>query len=139
MKVLVAAVGKPPKGWVAEGLSEYTERLKGVLSIEWHFFKTDDQLIAFVKKQRQIVLLDPNGKQVTSPAFSTLFHQKIVEGGASITFVIGGSDGLPESLKSQGYLLSLSSLTFTHQMVPLILIEQIYRATEIEKGSAYHK
>ena len=139
MKVLVAAVGKPPKGWVAEGLSEYTERLKALLSIEWHFFKTDDQLIAFVKKQRQIILLDPNGKQVTSLAFSTLFLQKMVEGGASITFVIGGSDGLPESLKSQGHLLSLSSLTFTHQMVPLILIEQIYRATEIEKGTAYHK
>ncbi len=139
MKVQVAAVGKAPKGWVAEGIAEYAERLKSVLSIDWHFFKTDGQLALFVKKQREVVLLDPNGKMVTSEAFSTLFHQKIVQGGATITFVIGGSDGLPEAIKGEGTLLSLSSLTFTHQMVPIILIEQIYRATEIEKGSAYHK
>jgi len=139
MRVQIAAVGKAPKGWIAEGVAEYVERLKTLLSIEWNYFKTDEQLAVFVKKQKEVVLLDPNGKTVTSEAFSQLFHQKMVQGGATVTFVIGGAEGLPESLKKERTLLSLSELTFTHQMVPLILVEQIYRATEIEKGSGYHK
>ena len=61
-------------------------------------------------------------------------------GGSRVTFIIGGADGLPPALKADpGRLLSLSRLTFTHQMARLLLIEQIYRATEIRRGSGYHK
>ena len=69
----------------------------------------------------------------------TLFQQQLEKGGARITFAIGGAEGFSEEVKKSYPLISLSPLTFTHQMTRLILIEQIYRATEILKGSKYHK
>ena len=137
--LILASVGKAPKGWIAEGINEYQERLKGAFSIEWHFFKQDEQLTPFVKKQREKILLDPKGKLMTSEEFTTFFYQALERGGSTLTFVIGGANGLPSELKKEGQLISLSPLTFTHQMAPLILLEQIYRATEIDRGSPYHK
>ena len=71
--------------------------------------------------------------------FSAYFYKNVQDGGASINFVIGGFDGLPDILLKKYPSLSLSKMTWTHQMARLLLIEQIYRATEIYKGSGYHK
>jgi 23S rRNA (pseudouridine1915-N3)-methyltransferase len=139
MNILIASVGKPPKGWMKEGIEEFVSRLKGKFNFEWHVFKNDEQLIAFLSKQREKIFLDPQGKLLSSESFSSLLFHSIERGGATVTFVIGGAEGLPSVLRTEGFLLSLSPMTFTHQMTPLILLEQIYRASEIEKGTLYHK
>jgi len=81
------------------------------------------------------------GKTLTSVEFSTLVQKSMEEGGATVNFIIGAADGLPDEIKQDPKInkISLSQMTFTHQMARLLLIEQIYRATEIQKGSGYHK
>lgn len=78
-----------------------------------------------------------------SLAFSEFVFSKLEEGGSRLTFVVGGAEGLPPGLKSKpprgGAKLSLSSMTFTHLWARALLAEQIYRASEIRRGSKYHK
>lgn len=80
---------------------------------------------------------------MNSPAFSDFLFSKLEEGGSRLTFVVGGAEGLPPGLKSNppagGAKLSLSSMTFTHLWARALLAEQIYRASEIRRGSKYHK
>ena len=75
----------------------------------------------------------------TSEAFSESVYNWLEEGGSRVTFVIGGAEGLPEDLKRGRAKISLGMMTFTHQFARVMLIEQIYRASEIRKGSGYHK
>ncbi|GJD08768.1 Acetylornithine aminotransferase [Galdieria sulphuraria] len=95
------------------------------------------------KDKRTLVTIGDGGIYFTfetfynSKRFKKLLYDSFEKG--KVNFVIGGSLGLPETLKRRGKLISLSSLTFTHQMTRLILVEQIYRATQIHKGTAYHK
>ena len=119
------------------------------------------------EKKHAVVLLDPRGRVLTSEKFSDDMYSWLDEGGSRLTFVIGGAEGLPFELRGdpseykhqqQGEnsnysyyqqqggsgsppknMLSLSSMTFTHQFARTVLIEQIYRASEIRKGSGYHK
>ena len=96
-------------------------------------------LTQLAQKEAYIIALDPNGMTFTSPSFSNFLFQSIEESGARITFVIGGPKGLPKELKQTKHLISFSKMTFTHQLIRLILVEQIYRAFEIARGSHYHK
>ena len=87
-----------------------------------------------------MVLLDPLGKTRTSEKLSEDIYNWLDLGGSRLSFVIGGAEGLPEEMKQQNRNhLSLSSLTFTHQFARVLLMEQIYRSSEIKKGSGYHK
>jgi len=86
-----------------------------------------------------IIAMDETGKQLTSNDFSSFVFKSFEGGGASISFIIGGAEGLPAMIQSTYPLISLSLMTWTHQMARLLLIEQIYRASEIKKGSKYHK
>lgn len=134
-KVKVLTIGRCKEEWLAEALSEYEKRLKGKLSIEWHLAKDDAQLIAWASEET-FIALDPKGELLTSEAWS----KKMSQLGLRLVFVIGGAEGLPaEIVKKALFKWSLSPLTFTHQITRLILIEQIYRAMEIERGSRYHK
>ena len=95
-------------------------------------------------KGHSIILLDPLGTSKTSEKFSDDLYEWLDRGGSRLSFVIGGAEGLPSELKfpSSGKkpsMISLSAMTFTHQFARLMLIEQIYRGTEIRKGSGYHK
>ena len=154
--------------WIQEACSMYTTRLQSSqiqVETEWH--KTNDALIKGVsadvsKNNAVVVLLDPNGQMPSSSeAFSEKLYQWLEEGGSRLVFVIGGAEGLPWELKTGMFmqegsnkksnrqqqqqksaalpLLSFSKLTFTHQFARLLLVEQIYRASEIRKGSNYHK
>ncbi len=134
-KVKVLTVGKCKEKWLAEALAEYEKRLKGKLSFEWQLAKDDAQLIEWAGSE-VFIALDPKGELMNSEAWS----QKMVRLGLRLTFVIGGAEGLPEILLQKAqFRWSLSPLTFTHQLTRLILVEQIYRAMEIERGSQYHK
>ena len=80
------------------------------------------------------------GKQYSSPKFSRIMHTASVEGGANVVFIIGSSFGLSEKIKQMSrYRLSMSEMTFPHQLARVMLLEQIYRAFQIENGGKYHK
>ena len=96
------------------------------------------QIIEKESKQ-SIICLDPNGKEFDSLQFSKFIQDRLIKADSRLAFVIGGAEGLPLSLKSGYELVSLSRLTMTHQLTRLFLIEQLYRAFEIAKGSPYHK
>lgn len=140
LKAKILSVGKTKEAWLIDALSEYETRLKPVLSIDWILAKSDDQLEALLVKESHFICLDPKGKLLTSEQFSSFLSKEFTAKGSRLTFAIGGDIGFSEAMKSKaGFLLSLSPMTFTHQLTRLVLVEQIYRAFEIQKGSRYHK
>lgn len=139
LKIRIISVGKTKEAWLETGLDEYVKRLKPTAAIEFTWVKNDEQLLQIIEKEPLTICLDPSGKLMTSEQFSTFLQTKIEEGGSRVAFVIGGAEGLPSQLKKHSTLFSLSPLTMTHQLTRLVLMEQIYRALEIAKGSPYHK
>lgn len=164
LQITIRMVGREKAGshdqWIQQACQMYTTRLQSAqmeIITQWH--KTNDALLKAVQADVSksgssgsgavVVLLDPRGKMPTSETFSDDLYDWLEAGGSRLIFCIGGAEGLPPELQS-GYLtttkstkqlplLSLSKLTFTHQFARLLLIEQIYRASEIRKGSNYHK
>lgn len=139
VKFKILSVGKTREAWLEMALQEYIKRLQPVAIFEFQWAKDDAQLLRLVSREEFYVCLDPTGRLMTSEQFSDFLQETIVRQGGRMTFIIGGPEGLPESLRKQGTLISLSPLTFTHQVTRLILVEQIYRSFEIAKGSRYHK
>ena len=142
LTVNIVIVGRKNGGdnWISDGCDEYEKRLTNSLHLQTCFVKTDAELVKYAGSAKGVVLaLDESGKECTSTEFSKLVFNSLEEGGARLTFLIGGFAGLPTEIKSTHKLVSLSKMTWTHQMARLLLSEQIYRAAEIHKGSAYHK
>jgi 23S rRNA (pseudouridine1915-N3)-methyltransferase len=132
-KVKIFTVGKCKEPWLQAALNEYEKRLQN--AIEWRLAKDTPQLIQWTQEE-SFIALTPDGQLLDSPAFS----RKLAAFGARANFCIGDAEGLPLEILNRAQLRwSLSPLTFTHQMTRLILLEQIYRAKEIERGSQYHK
>ena len=138
-KIKILTIGKNKEKWLQEALDLYTSRLRAIASISFMYIKDNHQLISLLKKESYIILLDSQGKHLSSTEFHNMLYEELEKNGSHLTFVIGGPEGLPKSLLTAHHSISLSSLTFTHQIARLILLEQIYRATEIAKGSQYHK
>ncbi len=139
-KVKIYTIGRLKDAWLADALAEYEKRLSRDLAIEWILAKNDVELEEKIGKENHWVALDPNGDLVDSPTLSKKIVHLLQRHGSRLCFLIGGSEGLSDALlKKSIWTWSLSPLTFTHQMTRLILIEQIYRALEIDSGSAYHK
>lgn len=139
MKLRIYSVGKTKEAWLEEAISEYLKRLQNIVSIEFIWAKSDEQLIALTDKEPLLICLEASGRMMDSEQFSDFLMKQFETGGARLAMVIGGAEGLPDKLKKEHPLISLSPMTFTHQIVRLILVEQIYRAFEIAKGSKYHK
>ena len=134
-KVKVLTIGKCKEKWLSDALFEYEKRLQGKMAFEWRLAKDDAQLSSWAE-QEPYIALDPKGELLASEALAG----KMVKWGLRLTFVIGGAEGLPtQVLKQAQFRWSLSPLTFTHQITRLILVEQLYRSMEIERGSQYHK
>lgn len=138
-KIRVISVGKTKEAWLDSAINDYCKRLTGEATIEFIWTKNDEQLIAAVEKEPLAICLDPKGTLMDSEMFSATILKRLQEGGSRLALVIGGPEGLPEGLRSGRQLISLSPLTMTHQIVRLLLVEQIYRAFEIGRGSRYHK
>lgn len=138
-KIKIISIGKTKEKWLQEAISEYTKRLSPYAQIESIWGKDDDHLLKLLINEKNIICLDPFGQEMNSEEFSQFLQASLLEGGSRLTFVIGGAEGLPLILRQKYPLLSLSKLTFTHQFARLLLIEQIYRAFEISKGTKYHK
>lgn len=140
LKIKIVGVGKTKEEWLESAIGDYLKRLTPVAQFDFIFLKDDTALLDHLKDESaNYITLDDGGKQFTSVQFSHFLQQQLDQHGPRLTFVIGGAEGLPPSLKSHTPNLSLSPMTLTHQMVRLLLVEQIYRALEIQRGSRYHK
>lgn len=107
------------------------------MQIDWVLAETNKELIDKALKETSFITLDLKGKFLSSEDFSRHLFSVF---GLKPTFIIGGAEGLDAKITNRAsFSWSLSPLTFTHQMVRLLLVEQLYRAIEIEEGSSYHK
>jgi 23S rRNA (pseudouridine1915-N3)-methyltransferase len=135
-------VGKKNGGekWIQLGIDDYERRLKPVMNVKTEFLKSDADLIVKSENARGMVIaMSEEGKEYTSREFSKKVYDSLMEGGSQLSFLIGGAEGLPKEIRSKFPLISLSRMTLTHQQARLFLMEQLYRASEINKGSRYHK
>lgn len=155
MKIALLTVGKTDVNWVKQGLDIYVARLKhyiqfsineipelknvSALSKEQIKAKEGDLILKNIKPTDDVILLDEHGKEYSSTEFASLLQNKINYEGRDIIFVIGGAYGFSEQVyKRANSKISLSRMTFSHQMVRAIFAEQIYRAFTIMKGEPYH-
>jgi len=139
LKLKIFSVGKTKEEWLESAITEYIKRLQKTLHVECIWAKNDAHLLELVEKEALVIYCDAEGKQFTSEEFSGFLVKKFIEGGSRLSIVIGGAEGLPLAIKKSKELLSFSKMTMTHQMIRLFLLEQVYRAFEIQKGSSYHK
>ena len=159
MKVKLITVGKLKEKYLKDGIAEFVKRLGRFTkfeSIELTDEKTPDnaseaenkaildkegqRILAKVGDRDYVIALAIEGKQFPSEKFSQTIDQIMTSGYSNLTFVIGGSLGLSPEVKKRGNLLmSFGQLTLPHQLMKLVLVEQIYRAFMIQQGSPYHK
>ena len=159
MKIKIYAIGKIKEKYLQLGIEEYLLRIKPYSQIE--IVEVNDEpindnphpadiekaittegnrVLKLIKSNEYLIGLDLNRKELNSVEFAEYLSKKFVIGGSSISFVIGGSYGLSEDLKKRcNDFISLSKMTFLHQMTRLILLEQIYRAFKINNNEVYHK
>ena len=139
-RIRILAVGKVRKGWVQEGIALYRRRLPGLEIAELKdstMVKEAEAISAALRPEERLVVLTEEGRTLDSLAFAEQLRGSCSE---RIAFVIGGADGLEPSLKAQAHWrLSLSPLTFPHELARLLLLEQLYRARSIQQGGPYHR
>lgn len=155
MKITLLAIAKTEEAYLKEGIAKYLNRLKHYINFKMleipdlknnkHLTekqqknKEAELLLKQINNQDVVILLDEKGKQWNSIAFSEFINKKMVAGTGHLIFVIGGPYGFDESLYQRANgLLSLSEMTFSHQMIRLFFVEQLYRAFSILKGEPYH-
>ena len=136
----IIAIGKIKKRWIQEGVEMYLKRLPGLEVKEIKDstqLKEEHTIKEIISKNETLVTLNENGQSFTSKQLATkLLNSR----NQNITFVIGGPSGLPSSLNNiASWQLSLSPLTFPHELSRLLFIEQLYRAKTITLGGPYHK
>lgn len=139
IRIKLISVGKVKEAWLQEALEDYVKRLQSVAEVDFQWVKDDKQLVEAIAKESFFITLDSTGQQFNSEEFSGLVQKLLEKQGPRLTWVIGGPEGLPNELRGHNPTVSLSKMTFTHQMARLLLLEQIYRAFEIARGSPYHK
>ena len=156
MKVKIIAVGKVKEKYFADGIAEYSKRLSRFCEFkiielnEENYIKVDDALISNIKEKEGEKILPHlkgfvfamaiEGEKVSSEKLAKTLKSLSDSGQGVITFVIGGSYGLSETVKKRAdKLLSFSDMTFPHTLFRLMLTEQIYRCFSINSGSAYNK
>jgi len=155
MKISFWSIGKPNESYIKEGVDEFTKRISRYFSVEWNIIpvpknaatlsetdlkkKEAELLLQMLKQDDHLVALDENGKQFTSEGLASFLQQRATASTKHIVFLIGGAFGLDETvLKRANLKWSLSQLTFPHQIVRLLLAEQVYRACTILRNEKYH-
>jgi len=139
MKVRIVAVGKLKKGYVAQGVKDFKERIAHYTSLEIIEVEQENTP-KYLSEKFFNIALDRNGKQFNSEGFAKFIEEKMVYFKKDISFFIGGADGFSgDFVKSCDFSLSFSKMTFPHEIARLLLLEQIYRAFTIIKGEQYHK
>ena len=159
MKITVIAVGKIKEKYLKDALAEYCKRLSKYCKLEIievadekipdHVSETQadairakeaERILKYVKADAYVITLEIAGRQLTSEELADKIDSLGVQGQSHITFIIGGSIGLgQEVLKRSDFALSFSKMTFPHQLMRVILLEQVYRGYRIINGEPYHK
>ncbi len=155
MKIILAVVGKMASGYLSKGIEQYTSRLKHYVPFEiLHIADAKNtkslteaqqkaaegrNILAALDSSDHVVLLDEHGKQFTSVEFAHYIEKKMASVQRRLVFVVGGPYGFsPEVYARASEKISLSSMTFSHEMIRLIFTEQLYRAMTIVRGEPYH-
>lgn len=158
MKIRIVAVGKLKEKYLREGVAEYAKRLAPFASVELletreeymaenpseaqrqqTLAKEGERLLRLVPERSFLIVLDVKGKLLSSEALAKELASLALQGRSDLTFLIGGAFGLSPAVRDRADLrISFSPMTFTHQMVRLLLYEQIYRAFKINRGEKYH-
>ncbi|HWQ65314.1 MAG TPA: 23S rRNA (pseudouridine(1915)-N(3))-methyltransferase RlmH [Methanospirillum sp.] len=159
MQIHLIAVGKIKEPFLRDGIEEYLRRLSGFVTIRITDFSEEraregasaheiltackvegDHLLSASGKSDLIIALDPVGKQMGSEELAKLIRGWEIDGPHKISILIGGPHGLSGEVRGRSdLLLSLSPMTFPHQMVRLLILEQLYRAYTINRGIPYHR
>ena len=159
MKIKIVTVGKLKEKYLKDGFAEYTKRISRFAKLEMIELadeKTPDKaselenqkiletegarILSKVGERDFVVVLAIEGKTFSSEDFSKQLEQASIKGYSTLTFIIGGSLGLAPVVKNRANLsISFGRLTLPHQLMRLVLVEQIYRAFTIQQGSPYHK
>ena len=159
MNIRIIAIGKIKEDYLKNGINEYLKRLSKYAKveivevndsslpdnpnsseIEKAINQEGERVLKLLKPSDYVINLDMNKKEFESLEFSKYLEKKFSDSGSNLTFVIGGSYGLSNELKRRANdSISLSKMTFLHQMTRLILLEQIYRAFKILNNETYHK
>lgn len=140
--IRIIAGGKKHLDWVKEAVFEYEKRLKKPFNVIWELIE-EEKLNLFLAKwpfssQQYVILLDERGKNLSSPELSEILSQQFVNS-KEVIIIIGGAFGVSEEVRQKSNMVwSLSRLVFPHQLVRVMLAEQIYRAQEISCGGKYH-
>lgn len=155
MKITLLTVGKTDVKWVKEGLDLYVSRLshyapfqvreipelKNVSALDWEQIKVreGELILKSLRPSDEVVLLDEGGRELRSVEFASWLEERFSRGSRDIVFVIGGAYGFSKEVYARAdSKLSLSKMTFSHQMVRTIFAEQLYRAFTIMRGEPYH-
>ena len=159
MNISIVTVGKLKEKYLKQGIDEYLKRLSAYAKVEIIEVsdekapeelsesemvqvkqKEGERILAKISQDTYVIALAINGKMQSSEELAETLDKLATYGKSKIAFVIGGSLGLSEEvLKRSNELLSFSKMTFPHQLMRLILVEQIYRAYRINRGEPYHK
>lgn len=149
----ILCVGKIKEKFLIDGINEYKKRIEGFQKIEiveLKEYNTSDisknienegaEILNKITKDEYVITLEILGRKLDSIAFSKKLEELPIYGKSKITFIIGGSNGLSQMVKDRSdYKLSFSDMTFPHQLMRLILVEQLYRAITIMNNKEYHK
>lgn len=155
MKTILLAVGRTVEPYYIAAINEYVQRTKRYIPFDIEIIpelKNTKSLSAEQQKEREadlilkalqpgdtVVLLDEAGKELRSVDFATWMERKLAATGKRLVFIIGGPYGFSERIyRIAGEKLSLSKMTFSHQMIRMIFVEQLYRAMTILRGEPYH-
>ena len=155
MKIWFWSIGKAHDSYIKEGVTEFTKRLSKYFPVEWSIIpvpknagmlsemdlkkKEGEIILQWLKQEDYLVALDEHGKQFSSEGLSEFLQERASASTKNLVFLIGGAFGLDAAILKRAQLKwSLSQLTFPHQLVRLILAEQVYRACTILQNEKYH-
>jgi len=155
MKIKLIVIGKTDEKYLSTGIEKYTDRILHYLPLEYQVIpdikktrnlsknqqkeKEGKLLLSRINPGDEVILLDEGGTQLCSVKFARFLEKKMIKGTRNLVFVIGGPYGFSDEIyRVASSKISLSIMTFSHQMVRLIFSEQLYRALTIIKGEPYH-
>jgi len=155
MKISFWSIGKANEAYVKTGVDEFTRRISRYFKVEWSIIpvpknaatlsemdlkrKEGEVILEWLSKDDFLIALDERGKQMSSEGLASFIQARANESTKQVVFLIGGAYGIDEAvLKRADYKWSLSQLVFPHQLVRLILAEQVYRACTILRNEKYH-
>ncbi|MBQ4420390.1 MAG: 23S rRNA (pseudouridine(1915)-N(3))-methyltransferase RlmH [Bacteroidales bacterium] len=155
MNIKLLVVGRTVKGFVSEATEEYTKRLKHYINFSIEVIpdvknasslsssqlkeKESELILKHISEDDCVILLDEKGKEYSSKEFAAFTQQKMNQSIKSLVFIVGGAFGFDERLKQKfSNKISISRMTFSHQMIRVLFVEQLYRAFTILRNEPYH-